>query len=55
MKHPVEAKFRPGEAVADMDTAERGEVIAVVLHEAYEQQVEETMETLAEGPENFYR
>ena len=25
------------------------------LHEAHERQVEETMETLAEGPEGFYK
>ncbi len=30
-------------------------VIAVVLHEAHERQVEETMETLEEGPEEYYK
>ena len=30
-------------------------VIAAVLHEAREQQVEEAMETLSEGPEGLYR
>ena len=30
-------------------------VIAMVLHEAHERQVEEVMETLAEEPEGFYR
>ncbi len=30
-------------------------IIVAVLHEAHEQQVEETMDTLAEGPEGFYK
>jgi hypothetical protein len=30
-------------------------IVCTVLHEAHRRQVEETMETLAEGPENFYR
>jgi hypothetical protein len=30
-------------------------LLCVVLHEAYMQQVEEAMETLAEGPEEFYK
>jgi hypothetical protein len=30
-------------------------VIALVLHEAHERQVEEVMETLSEGPEGFYK
>ena len=30
-------------------------IIAVVLHEAHERQVEETMETLEEGPEEYYK
>ena len=30
-------------------------IIATVLHEAHERQVEETMYTLSEGPEGFYR
>lgn len=30
-------------------------IIATVLHEAYERQVEETMDTLSEGPESFYK
>jgi hypothetical protein len=30
-------------------------VFAVVLHEAHERQVEETMETLEEGPEEYYK
>ena len=29
-------------------------IIAVVLHEAYKQQVDETMDALAEGPQSFY-
>ncbi len=29
-------------------------ILCTVLHEAYEQQVEEVMDTLAEGPEGFY-
>jgi hypothetical protein len=29
-------------------------ITVTVLHEAHEKQVEETMETLAEGPEGFY-
>lgn len=30
-------------------------IIVTVLHEAHKQQVEEAMETLAEGPEGFYK
>ena len=30
-------------------------VICIILNEAHERQVEETMETLAERPERFYR
>jgi hypothetical protein len=30
-------------------------ILATVLHEAHMQQVEETMDTLAEGPEGFYK
>jgi hypothetical protein len=30
-------------------------IIATVLHEAHERQVEEAMDALAEGPEGFYR
>ncbi len=30
-------------------------IIATVLHEAHKEQVEEASDTLAEGPENFYR
>ena len=30
-------------------------ILAVVLHEAYNQQVEETMNTLSEGLEGFYK
>jgi hypothetical protein len=30
-------------------------VLCVVLHEAHERQVEETIDTLAEEPEGFYR
>jgi hypothetical protein len=29
-------------------------ILAVVLNEAYRQQVEETMDALSEGPESFY-
>jgi hypothetical protein len=29
-------------------------ILCTVLHEAHERQVEETMDTLAEGPEGFY-
>ena len=29
-------------------------IIATVLHETHQQQVEEVMDTLAEGPERFY-
>lgn len=29
-------------------------ILAVVLHEAYGRQVEETMDALSEGPESFY-
>ncbi len=30
-------------------------IIATVLHEAHERQVEEAMDALAEGPEGFYK
>jgi hypothetical protein len=30
-------------------------ILCTVLHEAYERQVEETMENLSEGPEGFYK
>jgi hypothetical protein len=30
-------------------------IIALVLHEAHERQVEEVMETLSERPEGFYK
>jgi len=30
-------------------------IIATVLHEAHDRQVEEVMESLSEGPEGFYR
>jgi hypothetical protein len=30
-------------------------ILAVVLHEAYNRQVEETMDALSEGPEGFYK
>jgi hypothetical protein len=30
-------------------------LIVTVLHKAHRRQVEETMETLAEGPEEFYK
>ncbi len=30
-------------------------ILCTVLHEAHERQVEETIETLAEGPEGLYR
>ena len=30
-------------------------ILCTVLHEAHERQVEETMDTLSEGPEDFYR
>ena len=30
-------------------------IIATVLDEAHEQQTEEVMDTLSEGPEGFYR
>ena len=29
-------------------------IICTILHEAHERQVEETMETLSEGPEGYY-
>jgi hypothetical protein len=29
-------------------------ILCTVLHEAYKRQVEETMETLVEGPEGLY-
>ena len=29
-------------------------IICTLLHEAHERQVEETMETLSEGPEGYY-
>ena len=30
-------------------------ILCTVLHEAYKQQIEETMDTLSEGPKGFYR
>ncbi len=30
-------------------------IIATVLHEAHERQVEETMDALSDGPECFYK
>ncbi len=30
-------------------------ILCTVLHEAHKQQVEETMETLEEGPEGLYK
>ena len=30
-------------------------ILCTVLHEAHERQVEETMDTLSEGAEDFYR
>ncbi len=30
-------------------------ILCTVLHEAHERQVEEIIETLSEGPEEFYR
>ncbi len=30
-------------------------ILCTVLHEAHEPQVEETMDTLSEGPEGFYK
>ena len=30
-------------------------ILCTVLHEAHEKQVEETMDTLSEGPEGFYK
>ena len=30
-------------------------ILAVVLHEAYNRQVEETMDALSDGPERFYK
>ncbi len=30
-------------------------VMCTILHEAHEQQIEKTMETLEEGPEEFYK
>ena len=30
-------------------------LLCTILHEAHKWQVEETMDTLAEGPEGFYR
>jgi hypothetical protein len=30
-------------------------ILCTVLHEAHQRQVEETMNTLSEGPEGFYR
>lgn len=31
-----------------------GKIVCIVLHEAFEQQVEETVETLSEGPKDFH-
>ncbi len=30
-------------------------ILCTVLHEAHQRQVEETMDTLAEGPEEYYK
>ena len=30
-------------------------ILCMVLHEAYKRQVEETMDTLSEGPEGFHK
>jgi hypothetical protein len=30
-------------------------ILCTVLHEAYERHAEETMDTLSDGPEGFYR
>jgi hypothetical protein len=30
-------------------------ILCIVLHEAHDRQVEEVMETLSEGPEEFYK
>jgi hypothetical protein len=30
-------------------------ILCTVIHEAHERQIEKTMDTLAEGPEGFYR
>ncbi len=30
-------------------------ILCTVLHETYKQQVEETMDSLSEGPEGFYK
>jgi hypothetical protein len=30
-------------------------ILCTVLHEAHQRQVEETVDTLAEGPEGFYQ
>ena len=38
------------------ETAVRIEkILCTILHEAHKQQVEETMKTLTEGPEGFYK
>jgi hypothetical protein len=30
-------------------------IVCTILHEAHQRQVEETMDTLSEGPEAFYK
>jgi hypothetical protein len=52
MKHPIEAKFRPGETVVDIDTAERGEVVAVDYDEVLEKHI--YLVQLADGREESY-
>jgi hypothetical protein len=36
-------------------TARIEKILCTMLHEAHRRQVEETLETLAEGPEGFYK
>ena len=52
MEHPSEAKYQLGEAVADMDTAEQGEVIAVDYDEVLEEYI--YLVRLVDGREESY-
>jgi hypothetical protein len=49
-KTTVEQKRRGWEMTVRIE-----KIVVTVLHEAYERQTEEVMDTLSEGPEGFYR
>ena len=49
IRAPAEKKRKGGETAVRIE-----KIIALVLHETHERQVEEVMETLSEGPEGLY-